>query len=1783
MVVGNVPAGSVNQVLRDVLSAYREIRALPGGEDLNAAIGTDDILLPGLYNWGAAWPLAAGRTITFLGNATDTWVIRIEGAPAISGNFMLAGNASAENIYWAVGGAFSLGASCRAYGTIITPAAISIAASADFYGRLFSTVGAIDVADSATLNYRGTDQSGNNGTRFNDIYTPPEGAPISNTTGRYTTTIIVIPNADGVAADAITEKSTYFYTDSEGEITILSVTIIVTQADGSKKSIRKGTGGLNNVTTIWTITAPADDPANKTSTRVTTVTITTYATPPVVLSNVTTTTTTDFDGITTTTNDADTSVIVTSADGRFTTTTVTVPNAVGVAVDAITRRSTMIYTDVDGTITVISVATTVTEADGTKEITIVRGSDLNKVTTFTRLSAPAANTICETSAGATTITNGDTSGGWGAAVNRTDATTLPVVPLKMRMCCSAMTPSCLACAADMSEESFCASGEGLIFCPKPKPLIVTTEVDADCISTTINDADTSVIVTSADGRYSIVTIAVPNAEGVAADASTRRATMIYIDVDRTSTIISVATTVTQADGAKEITIVRSSGLNKVTTVTRVTAPAVNTADKTSTAITTITNGDTSGGLGAAIGLRKSSMPVVPLKMRTCCSAMTPSCLACAADMSEESFCASDTGSVFCSNPARNPSSTVALIVTATSGAGGITTTTNDADESVIVTNADDIQHTITDRVPNADSVAAGTIRTRTIQASIDVDRTITIISVTFTVSSAPTSPTTAPIKAPPSPTQSLTTKTPTAPTAMPTTPTRSPVSASPSSAAPVTKAPTGTPTRLTSVAPSTKSPVSRAPTAAPSVRTASPTRAPTTVTPTRTPVTAAPTSAVPTRAPTVNTDVPTKAPTLRTVAPIGAPTTAIVAPTPVPTEAISAPTPLPTEAASAPLNSNAEKLVGLTQVNSISPRSRASVREGDTITVEGASLSIVEAINLREEGNSATISRRLLLEDAQFNVSFSTDNLGTILTFDMPGITTGYYSVEIVGKGGIVELEQPHFLFFMADGACPGIRDGNGACAPCPKGGVCPGGGRVWPIAGNGTSHTRTHTHTYTHTHTRIAGYWSSSELNSPVRCPNPFACTGTLIVDNLVETSSCETGHMGLACGQCEAGQFMFAGECDTCPDLAPVFRYTPLVLFLVLIAVGLWTSSRWIASALVVLLTLQQLVVIGTVAMGAGADTPSGSRDTIILVGSFVLDPSLLFRRLCPVKQRLYLDDLLAHIGIVILLIAVCLFSAYGHVQHVKHARNHRHQRKRHSVALALPNEKWQLAATVVKERGSAAIAKERDSATVVKERDSAKGGLLGLLATPAKSQESASNVPKVLKEAGSPQHQPTTKPLAIERQLAKLSTPVRHSRDTTGAIKKEAPGKEMRQKDHSQTGTALISPVDNTEEKAQGPHRMGTEMRERQKESALAPLPPPPTPPRPTPPNATAIVTDIATARLRSEEPQGRLIDIANQKGKRDSLVDLARGPKAKRRPKVSMASLVHTSHTKSGYSEKGSGLSGLIKTLSKKIVLKKSSTSMRTEARLRKQYSIRGENMYAEGGRVDVLALALKKGHATKEKNPPLIWDARGISLGRVFQHRATQLLLLVGTVMHLQTCAVLVRGLHCIVLPEGQFAIADMQTACYTDGHVGLAVALWLLLAVYGVGFPLLCLRLVTKSQDLHQLSVSTQFALKEVASEFNIDVKKVVQAREKDLLGVLTRHVSGTSRSYLLTVFPANLVLTLLMVPMHESTTVGLFILGMLFAMWSLVAMYRWPMKRGTHNVMTLVLCAVFLGLCCAG
>jgi cytoskeletal protein CcmA (bactofilin family) len=131
--LGDIPPRKDLDALAETDAAYATTWQMTGGNDLDSNIA-NDILLPGLYTHSSAWPLLAGKNITLTGDASAVWIFRIDGAAAISGSFLLSAEASGANVYFVVSGAFSLGAGSEFHGTVITPAAIAIAAGARFTG-----------------------------------------------------------------------------------------------------------------------------------------------------------------------------------------------------------------------------------------------------------------------------------------------------------------------------------------------------------------------------------------------------------------------------------------------------------------------------------------------------------------------------------------------------------------------------------------------------------------------------------------------------------------------------------------------------------------------------------------------------------------------------------------------------------------------------------------------------------------------------------------------------------------------------------------------------------------------------------------------------------------------------------------------------------------------------------------------------------------------------------------------------------------------------------------------------------------------------------------------------------------------------------------------------------------------------------------------------------------------------------------------------------------------------------------------------------------------------------------------------------------------------------------------------------------------------------------------------------------------------------------------------------------------------------------------------------------
>ena len=145
-----VPLSKDTKVLDDITSAYTNLWLITGGADLAVSIVGDE-LLPGIYCTVAKWGLPLGKTLTFNGSSSDTWIIQIDGAAVVLGEIALKGGALASNIQWVANGAVAIGTDCKFYGDIVASGAISVATGASVHGLMYTPAGACVLEAGASL------------------------------------------------------------------------------------------------------------------------------------------------------------------------------------------------------------------------------------------------------------------------------------------------------------------------------------------------------------------------------------------------------------------------------------------------------------------------------------------------------------------------------------------------------------------------------------------------------------------------------------------------------------------------------------------------------------------------------------------------------------------------------------------------------------------------------------------------------------------------------------------------------------------------------------------------------------------------------------------------------------------------------------------------------------------------------------------------------------------------------------------------------------------------------------------------------------------------------------------------------------------------------------------------------------------------------------------------------------------------------------------------------------------------------------------------------------------------------------------------------------------------------------------------------------------------------------------------------------------------------------------------------------------------------------------------
>eukprot|EP01113_Clastostelium_recurvatum_P027773 TRINITY_DN3360_c0_g1_i2.p1 TRINITY_DN3360_c0_g1~~TRINITY_DN3360_c0_g1_i2.p1 ORF type:complete len:3862 (+),score=680.04 TRINITY_DN3360_c0_g1_i2:906-11588(+) len=153
---------------------------------------------------------------------------------------------------------------------------------------------------------------------------------------------------------------------------------------------------------------------------------------------------------------------------------------------------------------------------------------------------------------------------------------------------------------------------------------------------------------------------------------------------------------------------------------------------------------------------------------------------------------------------------------------------------------------------------------------------------------------------------------------------------------------------------------------------------------------------------------------------------------------------------------------------------------------------------------------------------------------------------------GVPRCLQQHILYYTADCRIVG-QWGKDTCMPCPVGGFCPGGYRVWPLP----------------------TYWNPFETVVPGPCWPPFACPGHDRVPK------CGEGYKGDYCSLCSEGYYRSGIACTGCSNNPPS-RFVPVLLTAVVffgaIAIAAVVLNDTKLDTIVgLLLSLQQLISIG------------------------------------------------------------------------------------------------------------------------------------------------------------------------------------------------------------------------------------------------------------------------------------------------------------------------------------------------------------------------------------------------------------------------------------------------------------------------------------------------------------------------------------------------------------------------------------------------------------------------------
>jgi hypothetical protein len=139
------------QAFIDLETLYSDLNGRSCGFVMDAIIGSNQVLTPGVYCSGAATQLNGALILDAQNDPNALFIIKINGnfATGTFSDVSLINAANACNVYWQINGRFDLGDGSVFRGTVVNNGAIELLGNSSLFGRGLTRAGAVTLHDNS--------------------------------------------------------------------------------------------------------------------------------------------------------------------------------------------------------------------------------------------------------------------------------------------------------------------------------------------------------------------------------------------------------------------------------------------------------------------------------------------------------------------------------------------------------------------------------------------------------------------------------------------------------------------------------------------------------------------------------------------------------------------------------------------------------------------------------------------------------------------------------------------------------------------------------------------------------------------------------------------------------------------------------------------------------------------------------------------------------------------------------------------------------------------------------------------------------------------------------------------------------------------------------------------------------------------------------------------------------------------------------------------------------------------------------------------------------------------------------------------------------------------------------------------------------------------------------------------------------------------------------------------------------------------------------------------------